>query len=465
MLKNMFSISIMQALRTSQFGQRLGWMLMGEGATRLTRLLTAIVLARYLTPLEFGIAALILSIDEILKVITRNGIGQKIIQCGHRQLDSVCQRAYQLNWSVHVILFGSQLLIAKPLAMLFSYPELHALLSVLAFAYLIYPFAMVQVNLLQRQQNMKKTSQYLAIQVSTDNVLSAIFAIAGMGVWSIILPKLVVAPLWVFMYRNQVQWRFKKTAAKCAWADIFEYSLQVFGVELLKTLRQQADRLLIGFLLGLDALGIYYFAVNAGSGMSQALIKAYTVVALPDMCHQLRNKSKEQSKHWFRIYLKALTRFFLFVAPLICLQFLAAPWYVPIVFGEHWVHAIPVLMLLCAAMLFQGIIDTGSQIFRASGQVQHDLFINVVNTIAFFVAILLAYSLSSTRENQLFYIAFASLMNTAIFAFLHVLLVKRIMYIAEESNHFLMPSLRTNANMSSLTQKDNYKYYPEVIHD
>ena len=414
----------------SGFIQRLSWMFMGEGTARITRLLTAVVLARYLTPAEFGVAALVLSVDEVIRVITRNGVGQKIIQCQDFQLSNVCHRAYQLNWLIHILLFVTQLLLSKPLAVIFGFPELQNLLSVLACTYLIYPLSMVQVNLIQRDQNMKKTGMFFAAQVGTDNVLTAIFAFLGMGVWSIILPKLIVAPLWVFLYRCNHSWRYKRGSEKCAWSDIVQYSTDVFGVELLKTARQHADRLFIGFLLGMDALGVYYFAVNAGSGMSQALIKAFTTVTLPDACAQDKGSKSFVLNHWVNVYLSALKRYAVFILPLIVVQLVTAPWYIPIIFGEQWVHAIPVLMLLCAAMIFQGMIDTGSQIFRASGRTQPDLLFNSVFTVTFFIAIVVSCQLSSVPNTQLFFIAFAVLLNSVVFAVFHFILVKTSLFEA-----------------------------------
>ena len=418
---------IINQSQSTDFAKRLGWMLTGEGVIRVTRLVTAVVLARSLTPIEFCIAALILSIDEIIKVITRNGIGLKIIQFQEQQLKSVCQRAYQLNWFVHILLFTTQMLIAKPLAMAFSFDSLQALLSVLALTYLIYPLAMVQVNLLQRQQNMRLTSLFFAIQIGSDNLLTAMFALSGFGVWSIILPKLIVAPIWVICYRLTIAWRYNRSAPKCALAEIAQYAVEVFGVELLKALRQHADRVFIGFLLGLDALGIYYFAVNAGSGLSSALIKAFTTVALPDVCQQGRKGSITKLAVWLDQYQSLLKRYFIFVVPLIVLQLITATWYVPIIFGQQWVTAIPVLMVLCAAMIFQGIIDTGGQIFRASGHTRQDFKVNLMSTVTFFAAICAAYWLAPLTDMRLFLIAIATLLNTVIFAAIHCHMVRTTM--------------------------------------
>ncbi len=412
------------------FLHRLGWMLAGEGVARVTRLLTAIVLSQYLSAFEFGIAAIVLSVDEMLKVLTRNGVGQKIIQCDEAQLNSVCHRVYQVNWILHIGLFCLQLVIAKPLAMAFNFPELQYLLLSLGVTYLIYPFAMVQVNLVQRQQDMKKTGSIFAAQVGTDNVLCAVFALCGMGIWSIVIPKLIVAPIWVLLYRKSHEWRFSRLEGKCALTDITEYSVSVFWVELLKTSRQHLDRFLIGFLIGVEGLGIYYFAVNAGSGFTIALIKAFTTVTMPDLCNRARNVACHESLvscDWYQLYLSAMTRFFFIVVPVVLLQLFMAPVYVPVIFGQHWDMATPILMVLCAAALSQGFVDVGAQVFRASGKTRQDILINLMSTMTFFAAIGVGYWLAPLADTRLFYIAVAILMNTIMFAIGHFFLVKKIM--------------------------------------
>ena len=424
------SLQFMRVLKrstTARFLQRLGWMLAGEGVARVTRLITAIVLSQHLSALEFGIAAIVLSTDEMLKVLTRNGVGQKIIQCEEMHLESVCHRVYQVNWILHIVLFCLQLIIAKPLAVAFGFPQLQFLLSALAFTYLIYPLAMVQVSLVQRQQDMKKTGSIFAAQVGTDNLLCAAFALCGMGLWSIIIPKLIVAPLWVLLYRKSHAWRFSKTIEKCNLKDITEYSMSIFWVELLKTTRQHLDRFLIGFLIGVEGLGIYYFAVNAGSGFTMALIKAFTTVTMPDLCGRARtviNQKAQEGCDWFTLYLSAIKRFSLIVVPVTLLQLFMAPIYVPIIFGQHWDIATPILMVLCAAALSQGFIDLGAQVFRASGKTQQDILINLMSTMTFFAAIGVGYWLAPLADMRLFYIAVAILVNTIVFAICHFFLVK-----------------------------------------
>ena len=72
----------------------------------------------------------------------------------------------------------------------------------LALVHVIYPFAMVQVYLAQRDDRWAEVSFAIAAQAAIDNVLTAILAIAGFGIWAVVVPKLVVAVLWVIWHRS-----------------------------------------------------------------------------------------------------------------------------------------------------------------------------------------------------------------------------------------------------------------------
>ncbi|MHC5831979.1 MAG: oligosaccharide flippase family protein, partial [Nostoc sp.] len=98
------------------------------------------------------------------------------------------------------------------------------------------------------------------------------------------------------------------------------------------------DYLIIGRFLGINALGIYYFAFNAGLGISQNVINAFTSALFPHLC-AARGDLKELKERYF----SSLKFTAIIVVPLILLQSSLAPFYVPIVFGQKWVTAVPIL--------------------------------------------------------------------------------------------------------------------------
>ncbi len=367
------------------FLRNVAWLGGSEAFVRLTRLLTAVVLARVLDPLTFGIAALVLTINELVHVFNRNGVAAKIVQCSEDELEDVLETSYRVGFLVCGILFAAQVALANPIAQFYNNPELAVMLQTLALVYLIMPFAFVQSALVQRNEDFKTKALIEGSQVGVDNLLTAALAIGGLGAWAIVLPKLLVAPIWVIGYRRAVHWE----SIRPLWSfnkfrEVFDFSRFYLGIELLKTARLNVDNLLIASLLGVEALGLYYFARNAGLGFSLSLVNAVTSAMYPNLCRVKDNLVGLKAR-----FNSNLLKASMITAPLILAQALLAPWYVPLVFGEQWESAIPVLSLLCLSALLRPLGECSSTLAHATGHIRSDLIWNSLFTLLFIVAVVL----------------------------------------------------------------------------
>lgn len=364
--------------------RNMGWMGVAELLSRASRLVAAVVLARSLGVADYGVVAIAVTAAELVNVFTRNGIGARIVQAGDDRLEAVCNAAYRLNWRVSLLLCLAQCALATPIAAFYRTPQLAPMIAVLACSYLIYPYAMVQVYQAQRADRLRLVALATGGQVTLDNLISAALAWHGLGVWSVVLPKLMVAPLWVWLFRSRQPWSPGR-AAPAPHGELLRFSSQVLGTELVKTLRGNLDKLLIGRLLGLEALGVYAFAVNAGMGLSLTLVTAFNTAVYPHLC-RLRHSARE-----FRLgYRRSLRLVAVGSVAVLGLQCLAAPWYVPLVFGAQWQHAIPMLMLLTLSAIPRPLAETAGQMLRAADQAGLDLRWNLALTLLFAASLLWA---------------------------------------------------------------------------
>ncbi len=367
----------------SVFLKNLGWLGISEAFVRVTRLVTAIILARFMDPLLFGLAALVLTINELVRVFNRNGIGAKIVQCSDDELTTICNTAYRLNFIFCICLFVLQCALAYPLAEFYQSPELIPMLQVLSLTYLLMPFGMVQASLIQREQRLKTAAMIDGGQVGIDNIITSLLAIAGFGAWAIVLPKFLTSPIWVFGYRKAIYWRPSGSFLTFGlWRDVLEFGRYYLSIEVLKTARLNLDNMIIGRLLGMEALGLYYFARNAGLGFSLTLINAINSALYPNLC-EVRNDRRELKKR----FTKNLKHIALIATPLINLQAGLAFIYVPIVFGEQWIEAVPVLTLLCLSALPRPLAESASALVLATGRISIDFNWNVIMTALFVVSV------------------------------------------------------------------------------
>ena len=369
----------------SKFLSSLGWLGASEVVVRITRLLTAIVLARALGPTEFGIAALVITVNELIRVFNRNGISAKIIQCSESELATICNTAYRVNFIFCFLLFVLQVGLAYPISQWYEVPQLVPMLHLLALTYLLMPFALVQAALILREQNMRSAALIDGGQVAVDNLMTAIFALMGFGAWAIVLPKFLTSPIWVIGYRRAYLWK-PSGGLFCfeQWKNVFSFGKYFLGIETLKAVRLNADNLIIGRLLGVEALGLYYFAKNAGLGFSLTLTNSINIALYPNLC-----EVREDSRELARRYKTNLRQIALIVVPLLSLQAGLAYWYVPIIFGDHWVHAVPVLALLCLSAIPRAFAESSSALMMANERIKIDFNWNLFFTLCFVIAIVI----------------------------------------------------------------------------
>lgn len=333
-----------------------------EMVNRVTRILTAVALSRTLDPREFGIAAIVLTSSEFIRIFTQTGIGARIISASAIDLDKVCHAAHRLNYILYGTVLVAQLTLAWPIALAYGDPFIAALIAVLALPYALFPAASVQVYRVQRQLRMSATALMSVILISGDNILAALLAFAGFGLWSIVIPKVVVALIWVIAYRKLDTWRPTAKPDVAALRDTWRFGRTVLFTELVSALRLQGDKLLLGQLIGLSLLGTYYFAFNAGLGITSALITACSAALLPYFTNLPIGAAVKTQ------FIKATGLLYILLLPIFALQIGLAPWYVPIVFGQKWASAVPLMMVLCASGIPFVLWRSTSMLLRAVGK-------------------------------------------------------------------------------------------------
>jgi PST family polysaccharide transporter len=158
---------------------------------------------------------------------------------------------------------------------------------------------------------------------------------------ALVLPRVATAPLWLWGMRRLHPVRLP-AARPAPIRPFLRFGGWVLASEVVRALRLQIDKLLIGAFLGAEALGLYFFAFNAGLGLATSASVAFARVAFPRIAAAAdRSRAARDS-----ILLATLA-----TAPVVLLQALAAPVYVPILFGAEWAHVAPVVSILCLAAI------------------------------------------------------------------------------------------------------------------
>ena len=343
------------------FIRNLGAFATAEAANKVTRIAAMVVIARSLSVEAIGIAAIALTSFELIRIITNNGVGQMIIRASDDALEAVCARAHQLNVIACTAAGVLQIIAGLVLWRFTGTPALMLMGVCLAMVFFGMPFGLVRIFRAMRRNRMDVVARINFYQVSSDNALSLLLAFCGFGAWALVLPKLLTFPIWLVGARRADGWRPVAGVAPAPVREFRAFCAPVLATETLKGLRLHLDKAVIAALLGVEALGVYYFAFNAGLGLAQTLSLAFSACLYPQLCKAMR-RGEDVAAVWMNV-----TGVFATLATgLFILQIVAAPFYVPLVFGESWRMAVPIVVILCLAALPRFVSDCASQLARVA---------------------------------------------------------------------------------------------------
>ena len=126
---------------------RAGMVTSAEMVNRVTRIVTAIALARSMDIAAFGLAMAALTVHELVRMFIQNGLGTRIVAANDAEVDTVAQTVHRMNWWLAAVLFTCQVAAAYPIASYFASTELGLAIAVLACVHLIYPWAVSYTHL------------------------------------------------------------------------------------------------------------------------------------------------------------------------------------------------------------------------------------------------------------------------------------------------------------------------------
>lgn len=379
-------INKLKLLLSDRFIRNMSWLGVAELVNRIFRLATTVTLARTFSPYDYGMVSVIYTIFEFAGVFSlRAGIGAKIIQAKEEELKIVCNTAYWLNWILFISIFIIQCVAAYPIAQFYGNNQLIWPICALALIYLMFPIFLIQATLIERENRLKITALCNATQAILSNIIIVVLALLGWGVWAVVLSMVITYPVWIVISYINHSWRPPKFFTLERWQEITSFGSKLLGVDLLAKLRMNLDYLLIGRFIGIEALGVYFFAFNAGLGISQSVVYSITLALYPHLC-AARGDDKQLKKQFF----SSLKTISLIIVPLVILQSSLAPFYVPIIFGQKWVPAIPILIIICLSALPLTLSRATTQLLQAVDKSHIDLYWNVIFTFIFAISLLLA---------------------------------------------------------------------------
>lgn len=242
----------------------LRWLLFAKLGSQLITWISTLYVMRILRPEDYGLLAMAMILVSLLTMINEMGLGQAIVQA--EKIDEYKIR--QCFGLITLVNSGSYFLLCALtpfVAWYFDEEKLFTLLPVIGIQFLIQIFLVIPSALLDRELRFREKSIFEFSTSIAGAIATLMMALAGFGVWAIVLGNLAAATIYVIL----INWRFP-----FAHTPVFRftgiYSIARFGFftilnRILWYFYSQVDTLFVGRLLGATMLGYYSVGVQIAS--------------------------------------------------------------------------------------------------------------------------------------------------------------------------------------------------------
>ncbi|MEN9229280.1 MAG: lipopolysaccharide biosynthesis protein [Thermostichus sp. DG02_5_bins_236] len=340
----------------------LRWKLGSQATQQILNLGSAVVMARLLSPADFGLLSMASVFTGIVYVILDLGLGAALVQRTNiepRHVSSI----FWINVGVGFGLSLIGLVLSWPIAVFYQTPAVQSVVGALACCFFIAALGSTQEALLIRKMHFRALEFRRMLSHLVGIIAGLMMAYMGWGVWSlvgrIVIASLLGTVLLWYVSSWRPNWQF-------CWADVKQmsgFSNDVLGGNLLGYVGRNADNLLIGRFLGSVELGFYSMAYNLMSAPLDRIAQVLAGVLFPALSQQQKDLNKVKQS-WFR----ASQLITAVVIPLVMGLILLAPELIRVFYGEKWLPAAPILQILAVRALVVGLKVLDGTVLLAIGQ-------------------------------------------------------------------------------------------------
>jgi PST family polysaccharide transporter len=338
------------------------WNYLSFATGKFLVLVTMAVLARLLTPEDFGIVGFATLAVTYLAVFKDLGLGAAIIQ-RRDDIDEAADTVYVLNLVLGAALTVVTLLVAPAVAGFFDEPLVVPLLRVLAFTFVLEALGAVHIVLLRRDLDFKRklipdTGRSLvkgAVAIGT--------AAAGAGVWALVWGQLAGVAASVVLSWTVVAWRPAYRVERRLVRPLLGFGMPLVVTDIQFAVWQNLDYVVVGRMLGDAALGVYTLAYRLPELLIQSIWRVVAGAAFP-----LFSRLQHDRELIRRGLLRTVCYTQLATVPLCLGLVITAGPAVRVMFGQQWHEAIPVLQVLAVSTLIASVGYNAGDVYKAIGR-------------------------------------------------------------------------------------------------
>jgi PST family polysaccharide transporter len=333
-----------------------------RGVNIFVQLASTIVLARLLSPHDFGLVAMVLALVGFAPMLIDLGTADASTQKTHITQTEI-SALFWLNVAISLVLTVLLMASSEAIAGFFGEPSLTAIALVLSATFVMTALSTQHSALMRRAMQFRRLAM---IDISANLIgsfVSVAMALGGWGYWALVAKPIVTGALTAAAVWAACGWVPSRPRVSSEAKELVGFGLGVTGFTMTDYLTKSADRIAIGYFQGAGPLGYFQNAFNIYSNVLSILTEPAHNIAASSLS-KLR-KDVEGLKRGWETALSALS---FFAAPAFAILAVIGQDFVVLLLGQKWAPAGPLLCVFAVRGIAHSIERTMGWLHVAAGR-------------------------------------------------------------------------------------------------
>ena len=258
----------------------IAWSAVEKYSRMIIGFISGIILARLLTPFDYGCIGMLAIFMELAESITNSGFSSALIQ-RKRPSQEDYSTIFFWNIGMAMVMYAILYFCAPAIARFYDIPLLSKVLRVQGLVVFIYAFNIIYWNRLVKALNFKLIAIISLASTIVALVVTIWMAYKGYGVWALVAQNLVSSAIAFLVFRFYVRWRPSLVFSWKSFKELFSFGFYMFMTNLINTFCNRVQGLLIGKVYEPTTMGYYSKAQNTETLASTSIAQIMSRVSYP----------------------------------------------------------------------------------------------------------------------------------------------------------------------------------------
>lgn len=361
------------------------WSFAGSMANKGIQFVVSLLLARMLTPADYGLIGMLGFFIGIAGTFIDSGFSSALIQYKDRQNKDYCTVFY-VNLGMSLLMYGLLYLTAPLIADFYDQPLLTDIIRVYSLTFLIGAFSTINSITLTINLNYKLSNIIGTISALLSGLIGIICAFSGMGVWSLVVQQMSAAVIRMVLLLYKVRWFPNLEFSVASFKRFFAYGSKLLVSGLIHTAYSNMYPLIIGKVFSAKDLGYVSRAQGFNETTGGTIFGILGNVAFPVL-----TRVQDDDDTLMRLYGKYIQIAAFSVFPIIFFIAGIAKPMILFLLTDKWAPSILLLQILSLGYVWDGIIRINLSLLYVKGRTDLVLRLEIIKkSIAFLIMVITA---------------------------------------------------------------------------